>query len=147
MSNIAVLKAELAAGHPDTGAYSADAAMALAELQAVNRTRLVAIPSTELLAWSASSGRYNSIKAAADDTSHAVNSVAAAAYLMITRDETSLDLNLADRVAFVDALVNGGVLTADDRTSLNTLATENISRETELGLSGTKVGHILEARL
>ena len=32
------LKAELDAGHPDTGAYSVDAATAAAELNAVDRT-------------------------------------------------------------------------------------------------------------
>ena len=32
------LKAELDAGHPDTGAYNADAALAAGELNAVNRT-------------------------------------------------------------------------------------------------------------
>jgi len=37
--NISDLAEELAAGHPDTGAYNADAATAAGELNAVNRTR------------------------------------------------------------------------------------------------------------
>lgn len=38
MADIAKLKTELLAGHPDTGAYNADDALAAGELNAVNRT-------------------------------------------------------------------------------------------------------------
>ena len=37
--DIAALKAELIAGHPDAGPYDADAAVAAGQLNAVNRTR------------------------------------------------------------------------------------------------------------
>lgn len=38
--DIAALKARLLAGHPDTGAYDADAAIAAGQINAVNRTRV-----------------------------------------------------------------------------------------------------------
>lgn len=45
MSYYTNLKAELTAGHPDTGAYNADDALAAGELNVVNRTRPRAIMS------------------------------------------------------------------------------------------------------
>ena len=40
--DLAALAAELTAGHPDTGAYNVDDALAAAQLNAVNRTRNLA---------------------------------------------------------------------------------------------------------
>ncbi len=62
------------------------------------------------------------------------------------RDGVSLDLSLVDRMAMLDMLVHGGVLTAEDKTSLMALATVKISRAEELGLGAVKVGHVQNAR-
>ena len=56
MSSLEVLHDELLIGHPVTGPYSADAATAAEQINALNRSRLVPITSGELLAWSAGAG-------------------------------------------------------------------------------------------
>ena len=130
-------------------AYSGmDDSAAAASLNEKTRSKLEPIGSAELLAWSANNARLQKIKTAAesgvDDT---IKSVAQAAHLMITRDGTTLDLNLADRVALLDALVSYSVLTADDKTSLESLATVAISRGEELGVGLVRVGDVIQARL
>ena len=50
-----------------------------------------------------------------------------AAYKMIDRDNATLDLNLTDRVAMVDALVLAGVFSAANKVSLFALGTIKIS--------------------
>jgi hypothetical protein len=72
--------------------------------------------------------------------------LAQAAYLIVTRDGTTLDLNLADRVAMLDSLVAAGVLTDADRTSLDALATVSISRAEELALGLVRAGTVQQAR-
>ena len=49
MNDLATLHDELLIGHPVTGSYSADAATAAEQINAVNRTRTVPISSGELL--------------------------------------------------------------------------------------------------
>ena len=124
-----------------------DSAAALSLNQQV-RSKLQPIGSAELLAWSASNARLQKIKTAAesgvDDT---IKSVAQAAYLMITRSDTALDLNLADRVTLLDALVSYDVLAAEDKTSLESLATVAISRGEELGVGVVRAGDVIQARL
>jgi len=124
-----------------------DTAVAVS-LNEKTRSKLEPISSAELLAWSASNARLQKIKTAvesgADDT---IKSVAQAAYLMITRDDTTLDLNLADRVALLDALVSYSVLTAEDKTSLESLATVAISRGEEIGVGLVRAGDVIQARL
>jgi len=124
-----------------------DTAVAVS-LNEKTRSKLEPISSAELLAWSANNARLQKIKTAAesgaDDT---IKSVARAAYLMITRDDTTLDLNLADRVALLDALVSYSVLTAEDKTSLESLATVAISRGEEIGVGLVRAGDVIQARL
>jgi len=124
-----------------------DTAVAVS-LNEKTRSKLEPISSAELLAWSANNARLQKIKTAAesgaDDT---IKSVAQAAYLMITRDDTTLDLNLADRVALLDALVSYSVLTAEDKTSLESLATVAISRGEEIGVGLVRAGDVIQARL
>lgn len=150
--NLQALKAELDAGHPVTGAYSADAATAADEINVANRSRIVNISSAELLAWSAQASegdRPRIVKireAAASHQSEAIQALAIAADLMISRDATGLDLNLTDRMAMLDALVAGGVLSAADKTDLIAKATETISRAEELGLGSVQAGTVEQAR-
>ena len=125
-----------------------DDSAAAASLNEKTRSRLEPIGSAELLAWSAANARLQKIKTAAesgvDDT---IKSVAQAAYLMITRSDTALDLNLADRITLLDALVSYSVLTANDKTSLESLATVAISRGEELGVGLVRAGDVIQARL
>lgn len=151
MAKLQALKAELDAGHPVTGAYSANSEAAAEEINALNRTRINAIGSAELLAWSgqASSGDRPRIikieegKANADEQSAAL---CITAEQMIMRDNTSLDLNLPDRVAMLNALVAYGVLSAADKASIDALAEESISRADELSLGSVRAGTIEQAR-
>lgn len=81
------------------------------------------IRSSEILAWSAAEGRFARVDEATSHVDAGIRSLAMAAKLLLTRDGTSLDLNLPDRAGMVDALVAAGVMTADDKTSLYQLAT------------------------
>lgn len=111
------------------------------------RTRLEAISSSELLAWAAAEGRLDRISdAAANHSMAAIRSVAKAAELLIARDGTTLDLSLKTREAMVDALVDAGVLTSDEKKSLVAHATKPISRAEELGLGYVAARHVTRAR-
>lgn len=112
-------------------------------LNAVDRTRLNVLSSAELLAWSGAgaddasgvASRYERIETAASShASGAVRGACKAAIRLIDRDATELDLSLPDRATMVAALVAGGVLTAAEQTELVAMATENISRATEIGI-------------
>jgi hypothetical protein len=151
MANLRALKAELDAGHPVTGAYSANSEAAAEEINALNRTRINAIGSAELLAWSgqASSGDRPRIIKIEEGKANADEQCAAlciTAEQMIMRDNTSLDLNLPDRVAMLNALVAYGVLSAADKASIDALAEESISRADELSLGSVRAGTIEQAR-
>ncbi len=151
MANLQALKAELDAGHPVTGAYSDNSEAAAEEINAMNRTRINAIGSAELLAWSgqASSGDRPRIIKIEEGKANADEQCAAlciTAEQMIMRDNTSLDLNLPDRVAMLNALVAYGVLSSADRDSIDALAEESISRADELSLGSVRAGTIEQAR-
>ena len=151
MANLQALKAELDAGHPVTGAYSDNSEAAAEEINALNRTRINAIGSAELLAWSgqASSGDRPRIIKIEEGKANADEQCAAlciTAEQMIMRDNTSLDLNLPDRVAMLNALVAYGVLSVADKASIDALAEESISRADELSLGSVRAGTIEQAR-
>lgn len=148
MSKITILKTEIQ-NDPLARGYSLMSDQEIVDsINLKNRNKFVEISSQELLAWSANNGRLAKIKNAinngADDV---VKSLAEAAYLLITRDDTSLDFNLTDRVAMLDALVSYAVLTPDDKTSLQALATVSISRAEELDIGLVRAGDVLQARL
>ena len=107
-----------------------------------NRSILTPIASTELLAWSAP-GRLFKIKSAIENgASDEIKSIAEAAYLLVTRDSTSLDLSLPDRMLFLDSLVS-----AEDRTSLISIATQPVSRGFEVGIGFVRPGEVSQARI
>ena len=148
---ISILHDELLIGHPVTGPYSADATTAAEEINAVNRTRLVPITSGELLAWSgaASSGdrpRLIKIENGTASADEQVSAICKVAESTINRDGTELDLSKPDRAGMVAALVQAGVLSQADSDSLYALATEAISRATEIGLSNVRAGTVEQAR-
>jgi len=104
-----------------------------------------------LLAWSgqASSGDRPRIIKIEEGKANADEQCAAlciTAEQMIMRDNTSLDLNLPDRVAMLNALVAFGVLSEADKTSVNALAEQAISRAEELSLGSVRAGTIEQAR-
>ena len=151
MGKLQDLRAELDGGHPVTGAYSGDAQAAADQINEKNRSRIVEISSAELLAWAGQTSdgdrpRIIKIQEGKSSANEAVKALCITAEQLIMRDGTTLDLNLSDRSAMLDALVSGGVLSAADKTSLESLATQSISRAEELNLGGVKAGTIQQAR-
>ena len=147
MANIAILKSEIDSDPLGRGYSGMDDTAVAVDLNTAYRTKKEPISSAELLAWSASDARLQNIKNAAENgATDDLKSLAQAAYLIVTRDGTTLDLNLADRVAMLDSLVAAGVLTAADRTSLDALATVSISRAEELALGLVRAGTVQQAR-
>lgn len=151
MNDLQILHTELLNGHPVTGSYSPVAAVAAEELNELNRTKLVPITSGELLAWSGTKSdgdRPRIIKIEQGESSEVedVAAICKVAAETIRRDGTELDLNRADRVAMVTALVQAGVLSQADSDSLYSLATQPISRAEEIGLSNVRAGTVEQAR-
>lgn len=148
MANIAILKSEIDSDPLGRGYSGMDDTAVAVDLNTAYRTKKEPISSAELLAWSASNARLQNIKNAAENgATDDLKSLAQAAYLIVTRDGTTLDLNLADRVAMLDSLVAAGVLTAADRTSLDALATVSISRAEELAIGRVRAGDVIQARI
>jgi len=148
MANIAILKSEIDSDPLGRGYSGMDDTAVAVDLNTAYRTKKEPISSAELLAWSASDARLQNIKNAAENgATDDLKSLAQAAYLIVTRDGTTLDLNLADRLAMLDSLVAAGVLTADDRTSLDALATVSISRAEELAIGRVRAGDVIQARI
>ena len=152
-----LLKSELNTD-PATLGYAAliatqdDAGLA-AKINAKTVNGLRNLPSTELLAWSAGNGRMAKIMLAVATTLPptidptypqmvGLRSVAMAASAMINRDNTSLDLNLADRQQMFGVLVSGGVLNQADSDSLYALAAIKISRAEWLWGVGTVINPV-----
>jgi len=148
MADIALLKLEIDSD-PLGRNYSAMSDKQVAEsLNNDDRTKVVQISSAELLAWSASNGRLASIKAAIDGgVDNTAKSLAEAAYMMISRDGTYLDLTLPDRVAMLDGLVAYGILSADDKSDLVSKSTVSCSRAEELSLGRVRTGDVTQARI
>jgi hypothetical protein len=148
MANIAIIKSEIDSDPLGRGYSGMDDTAVAVDLNTAYRTKKEPISSAELLAWSASDARLQNIKNAAENgATDDLKSLAQAAYLIVTRDGTTLDLNLADRVAMLDSLVAAGVLTAADRTSLDALATVSISRAEELAIGRVRAGDVIQARI
>lgn len=148
MADITLLKSEIDSD-PLGRNYSAMSDKQVADsLNNSDRTKVVPISSAELLAWAASDGRLASIKAAIDGgVDSTAKSLAEAAYMMISRDDTSLDLSLPDRVAMLDGLVAYGILSAGDKSDLVSKSTVSCSRAEELSLSRVRTGDVIQARL
>lgn len=123
-------------------------------LNTSDRSCMEPISSAELLAWSGNGAvdgsvlcRYERIQeAAAANSANSVRGAAISALGMIERDGTSLDLNKADRMAMLDALVAGGVLTAAEKTALLAMAATTCSRAAELGLGFVTPSLVADAR-
>lgn len=148
MADITLLKSEIESD-PLGRNYSlmSDEQVALS-LNNKDRTRPSNISSAELLAWSASDGRLASIRSAIEGgVDNTAKSLAEAAYMMISRDGTYLDLTLPDRVAMLDGLVAYGILSSSDRSDLVSKSTVSCSRAEELSLGRVRTGDVIQARI
>lgn len=125
------LKAELTTGHPDTGAYDADAAVAAGQLNAVNRTRAIESVSGQ------------AIFEAVDGTDFAGLSDADRTLLYAIIGMGTILVNGVNTKAALLAMFGPGT---DTRANLAALQTEAISRAAELGLDTVYEGTVQQAR-
>ena len=104
------------------------------------------ISSAELLIWGGE-GRLAKLEDAANNNNLTaqVRSAANAAIKMILRDTTELDMSNAKIVGMIQALVDAGVFNSTDKTNLEDLSTENISRAEQLGFGYVTHQQIREA--
>jgi len=144
--SLAKLAAELSADPLSRGYSSMSDEAVSDDLNSEYREKQKPISSQQLLAWSAAEGRFTRLQDAVGDKAHPAHAVASAARLLISRDGASLDMSLADRVSFIDALVTASVLTAEDKESLVQLSTELVSRAAELGLGRCRPGEVAMAK-
>lgn len=129
--DIDALKAELLAGHPDTGPYDADDAVAAGQLNAKNRTRNKASLTGSQVLNAINKGEFNAL---------------GAANKQLVWDILHLgELNPFGREAdLMTDIFGGGSATI---AGLAVLRLEEISRGVELRLGVVKVGHVQMARL
>ena len=145
--SLGALKLEIQNDPANLGYAGQTAEEVLQLLTAKTRTRKRVLSSAELVAWAAGGGRMVKIEDACINASlpPEARSIAIAAKLLLDRDGTSLDLNLSDRVAFVDGLVQAGVIGVADKETLYALATESISRLEETGIGEMHLGDVIWA--
>lgn len=129
--DIDALKAELLTGHPDTGAYDADDAVAAGQLNAVNRTRnKPSLTGSEVLN-------------AVDKTEF--NALVAASKQLVWDILHLGELNpFGVEADLMTDMFGGGSTTI---AALVVLRVEDVSRAVEIGLGVVKVGHVQMARL
>ena len=138
MISTEAMAAELAAGHPVTGAYSSNDQTAANELNAKNIADVQPMTSGDVLQWSAQASpsdtpRLLKIQAAAESNPNDdLKAISRAADILVQR-AANLDLNDPEIAAMISALEAWAVLSTADVTALTTLATVDISRAAELG--------------
>ena len=129
--DIAALKAELISGHPGTGAYNADDALAADELNAVNRTRpLSSMTGSEVI--------------------NAVDATEWAALTDAQQQKVWDIVHLGEVNPFgVEATLLIGVFGggSDTITALAAARLEDISRAVELGFGRIRTGDVQRARV
>ncbi len=145
--NLEVLKTELLAGHPVTGAYNVDDALAAAEVMAVNVDLVGLITIGELREWALTNSRaFNLDAARTTGSTDQIKSIAVVGMSILNSGPDGLDPANATHVAMVTELVAAGVWSTADRIALIDKATKIVSRAEILGLGRVKHGHVQMAR-
>jgi len=145
--NLIALKTELDAGHPVTGVYDADIAVAAGQLNAVNQTRVRAIDITELREWASEDERaYKLFQAQTTGETDQIKNLAIVGISMLNSGQTGLDPSNEMHVEMVNGLVAGGVWTSDDRTALIAKASDDMSRAEKIGIGMVQPGNVTQAR-
>lgn len=109
---------------------------------------LVPLDSRKLLRWGGAGGRLAKLEDAASNQElpAAVRAVARAAVLVVSREDTQLELADPNHEALVDALVQATVLTADDKAELLAMASQTITRASLAGESDPSLQQVANAR-
>ena len=128
--DIAKLKSELSDGHPDTGAYNADDALAANQLNVVNRSRnFTSLTGSEVM---------NAIVKADFDGLSAANQQQVWNILHLgTINPFGIEADM------MVSIFGGGSTTI---TALKAARKESVSRAVEIGIGEIKAGHVFEAR-
>ena len=148
MDKIIAIKALLQT--PEYAGLTAEEQLAKINTGGVSYTQ--EIGSRALLKWAGASGRAARIKRTAENDAlpEELQSAAFAAYKMMDRADTTLDISDPEVVGLVDGLVGAGVLSADDKSALFALADKTGTDAERLGIvpEGGEVylGHINQAR-
>ena len=130
--NYTALKAEIDAGHPDTGAYDADSAIAAQQINAANRTRIKASMTGSEIFAATDSAEFDGLTAAKKDLWLAFCAI----------DNQNPEAGGLAQL-FTVSIFGGGSTTV---STLGSIREESISRSTELGLGTVKQVHIDKAR-
>jgi len=125
------LKTELDAGHPVTGAYDADDALAAGELNAVNRTQLRDFVSGSEILNNTNDAEFGAL------------TVEQQARWMSMCGVDSIETGSGVAKSLESELFGGGTTT---RANLVAIRVEDISRAEELSLGVIKVGDVEAAR-
>ncbi len=164
--DIAALATALAAGHPDTGAFDADAETATGQLNAVNRDAAAAAETIrnyfllERKNAMALMGRLEIIADSAEDDVDPLGDLVTMTNVHITAAKTmlriidpgsefSLDFNDSRFGSLLDDLAGGSgakAINPADKTAILAFSTNKQSRATEIGLGLVRVGHVQIAR-
>ncbi len=129
--NLDALRAELAAGHPDTGPYDADDALAAGQLNAVNRTRNVESVTGQQIFEAVVPADYNALLA---DQRQLLGVIIGMGTILVNGTNTK---------AALTAMFGSGTGT---RTNLAALQTEQVSRAVEQKLGRVRAGDVERAR-
>ncbi len=127
-----VLKAELIAGHPVTGAYDADASIAAAQINAVNCTEDVESVTGQDIFEAVVPAEYTALS---DAHKTLLGMILSLGTILVNGTNT--------KTALLD-MFGGGTIT---RTNLAALQKRDVSRAGELGLGFVYPGHIENARM
>jgi len=126
------LKAELDAGHPDTGVYNVDDFLALAQINLANRTRVKLSMTGREVREQTDNTEYNALSAALQGN-----------WIAFTQPNAILD----PRPGSVDEQITFSIFAAGTtRTNLATARNETVSRAVELGFGDVIIGDIQNAR-
>lgn len=147
MTRIEKLAAELTADPLALGYSAMTDEEVVTAMNAENRSRYVPLDSSALSEW-AMGGPMMKIKRAldADTLGDAVMSIVYGAWRMLDRENAIFNAADARHIGMVDVLVSAGVLSGDDKTALLSMASESISRATEIGVHRLRVGTVEDAR-
>lgn len=147
------LKEELSADPLGRGYASMTATEVVIDINTMYRTRYNSLSTRDLLRWGFAREGLSKLADAVErqgayaNITHINRSKALSAYAVMTKGIEGV-LDLADPIvdALIDQLIAFDIFQTVDKSDLQALSTESISRATELGLSRVREGTVNQAR-
>ena len=147
MSNtMEVLADELSTDPLDRGYTGMDDHTASLDLRSGYRTNIIPINTRKLLEWGAQNNRLINLNSGSNSGPATTRNICFAAMSLIRREDGELQMDYSLHVGMIDLLVVNGILVAEDKDALITLATVSISRAEELGVGSPHGGDVGFAR-